>query len=46
MSHTWLGEAAEERNASSVMLDILASTKDWTAAEVAGVVTTDPSMTM
>ena len=30
-----VGESAEERNATSVMLDILASTKNKTAAEVA-----------
>ena len=38
-----VGKSAEERNAASVMLDILASTKDKTAAEVAGPVITDPS---
>ena len=38
-----VGKPAEERNAASVMLDILASTKDKTAAEVAGPVITDPS---
>ena len=42
MSHL-VGKSADERNASAVTLDILASTKDMTAAEVAGVVTTDPS---
>ena len=37
-----VGKSAEERNAASVMLDILASTKDKTAAEVASAVMTDP----
>ena len=35
------GKSAEERNAASVMLDILAGTKNNTAAEVAGEVVTE-----
>ena len=38
-----VGKSAEERNAASVMLDILAGTKNRTAAEVAGEVVTDPA---
>ena len=36
-----VGKSAEERNAASVMLDILVRTKDRTAAEVAAEVVTD-----
>ena len=36
-----VGKSAEERNAASVMLDILAGTKNKTAAEVAGEVVTE-----
>ena len=36
-----VGKSAEERNAASVMLDILAGTKNRTAAEVAAEVVTD-----
>ena len=35
-----VGKSAEERNAALVMLDILASTKNKSAAEVAGEVVT------
>ena len=38
------GKSAEERNAASVMLDILAGTKDKTAAEVAVEIVTDAPM--
>ena len=38
-----VGKPAEERNAASVMLDILTSTKNRTAAEVAAEVVTDPA---
>ena len=37
------GKSAEERNAASVMLDILAGTKNRSAAEVAAEVATDPA---
>ena len=33
--HSWLGKSAEERNGASVMLDILAGTKNMTTAAVA-----------
>ena len=36
------GKSAEERNVASVMLDILAGTKNKTAAEVAAEVVTEP----
>ena len=36
-----VGKSAEERNAASVMLDILAGTKNKTAAEVAVEIVTD-----
>ena len=36
-----VGKSAEERNAASVMLDILAGTKDSAAAEVAAEIVTD-----
>ena len=36
-----VGKSAEERNAASVMLEILASTKNRTAAEAAAEVVTD-----
>ena len=38
-----VGKSAEERNTASVMLDILAGTKNGTAAEVAAEVVTDPA---
>ena len=38
------GKSAEERNAASVMLDILAGTQDKTAAEVAVEIVTDAQM--
>ena len=38
-----VGKSAEERNAASVMLDILASTNEKTAAKVACAAITDPS---
>ena len=38
-----VGKSAEERNAATLMLDILASTKEKSAAEVEAEVSTDPA---